>query len=448
MNRTMASWVPLGLVILFQLHAAPPAFAGDPWALWTGPTQLRGANIYQRRVYPELDGPDFMGPGPLGPPYTQEDFDRLAALGANLVNLSHPGLFAESAPYGPDPEVRANLDRLLEMAGRAGLFAVISFRTGPGRAEFSICCLGEDWYDPSYLNDRVWTDRAAQDAWVAMWRATAQRYAGNPVVAAYDLMVEPNSNGVLFDEWDPALFYARHGGTLADWNQLYPRIIAAIREVDPVTPILVGAMGYAGVEWLPWMAVVDDPRTIYTVHQYAPHVYTHQEPPLLLSYPGVFDADWDGVAETVDRSWLEALLGTVDRFMEDHGVRVAVNEMGLMRWEPGAERFLADEIELLEERGLNFAVWAWEPSWPPWAEEITDFNFRLGPDPSNVQEVPGNALETVLTTAWARNTVRPPRTAAVRRSGGRPLPDRRRAGPPGRSAIPARSVAPSGRRSP
>ena len=35
----------------------------DKWALWVGSTQLRGANIYQRRVYPELDGPDFLGPG-------------------------------------------------------------------------------------------------------------------------------------------------------------------------------------------------------------------------------------------------------------------------------------------------------------------------------------------------------------------------------------------------
>ena len=45
----------------------------DKWSLWTGETQLRGANIYQRRVYPELDVPTFLGPGPLGPPYAQED---------------------------------------------------------------------------------------------------------------------------------------------------------------------------------------------------------------------------------------------------------------------------------------------------------------------------------------------------------------------------------------
>lgn len=31
------------------------------------------------------------------------------------------------------------------MAANADLFAVVSFRTGPVRAEFSVCCLGDDW---------------------------------------------------------------------------------------------------------------------------------------------------------------------------------------------------------------------------------------------------------------------------------------------------------------
>ena len=145
------------------------------WALWTGPTQLRGANVYQRRVYPELDGPDFMGPGPLGPPYTQQDFDDLAALGANYVNISHPGLFTEEPPYTLDQDAQDNLDRLLNMAEQAGLFAVITFRTGPGRSEFW-AFWGEDtvsdpddgWFDPGYYNNRVWVDQAAQDGWVEM----------------------------------------------------------------------------------------------------------------------------------------------------------------------------------------------------------------------------------------------------------------------------------------
>ena len=122
---------------LMFLGALAGATGGvDKYALWAGNTALRGANVYQRRVYPELDGPHFLGPGPIGPPYTQDDFERLAAWGANLVVISHPGLFTEEPPYRLDFAVQENLDRLLEMAARAGLFAVISFRTGPGRSEF------------------------------------------------------------------------------------------------------------------------------------------------------------------------------------------------------------------------------------------------------------------------------------------------------------------------
>jgi len=400
--------------------ALPPSPSPSPppptkWSLWTGPTALRGANIYQRRVYPELDGPNFMGPGPIGPPYTQEDLDRLAALGANYVNISHPGLFTEEPPYVLDPDAEANLDRLLKMAADAGLYAVISFRTGPGRSEFTFFWdeVG-DWFDASYLNDTVWQDPEAQQAWAEMWRYTAQRYRDNPIVVGYDLMVEPNANEVGSDAlhdrlevWDPEEFYAEYGGTLYDWNRLYPEIVAAVREVDPETPILVGGMGYSAVEWLPYLEPVDDPYVVYTVHQYEPYVYTHQEPPdLTRAYPGDFDADWDGEPERVDRAWLEDLLATVDGFREEHGVPVAVNEFGLMRWEPGADVFLADQMDLFEGRGLNYALWLWETSWKPYAEEVNAFNFRLGPDPDNTTEVPSDLMD-VITAYWSRNTLRP-----------------------------------------
>ena len=408
--------------VTIHLPLVTSMFSGrDEWSLWRGPTALRGANVYQRRVYPELDGTDFMGPGPVGPPYTQEDFDRLAALGANYVNISHPGLFTEDPPYTVDPDMEANLDRLLDMAAQAGLFAVITFRTGPGRSEFW-AFWGEDtdsdpeeeWFDPSYYNNRVWVDPAAQEGWVAMWRYTAQRYRNHPVVVGYDLMCEPNSNEVggypdtePLDLWDPEEFYAEYGGTLYDWNQLYPDIVSAIREVDPETPILIGGMGYSAVEWLPYLEPVDDPRVVYTVHQYEPFVYTHQEPPdLTRTYPGTFDADWDGEPEPVDRAWLEALLATVDEFQTEHGVPVAVNEFGVMRWEPGADAFMADQMDLFEERGLNNALWLWETSWDPYAEEVNAFNFRFGPDPDNTTEVPSDLMD-VITAYWSRNTLRP-----------------------------------------
>jgi hypothetical protein len=412
---TPLTFTPVATIYLPLVSTAGGA---DKWSLWVGSTQLRGANIYQRRVYPELDGPDFMGPGPVGPPYTQQDLDDLAALGANYVNVSHPGLFTETAPYVLDVDIQDNLDNLLNMIAQADMYAVITFRTGPGRSEFwafwgedTVSNPGDGWFDPGYYNNRVWADQAAQDAWAEMWRYTAQRYKDNLVVVGYDLMCEPNSNevgsfpvGDPLDIWDPEEFYNDHGGTLYDWNQFYPDITAAIREVDSSTPILIGGMGYSGVEWLPYLEPVSDARTVYTVHQYEPHVYTHQEPPLTKTYPGEFDADWDGVDDQVNRAWLDNLFSTIDTFTETHTVPVAVNEFGLMRWEPGAHTFMDDQMDLLKQRGINHALWLWESSWLPIQEEIDAFNFRHGPDPDHHSDVESSDLITTILKYWGRNT--------------------------------------------
>ncbi|RME79507.1 MAG: hypothetical protein D6784_00620 [Chloroflexi bacterium] len=377
----------------------------DKWSLWTDGPHLRGANIWQAVVVPELDGLEFKGPGPVGPPFVQADFDRLAALGANYVSISGPGLFTETPPYTVDPGVQANLDHLLEMIAQAGMFATIGFRTGPGRSEFSLCCGGEPEFE-GFFNDTVWTDPAAQDAWVEMWRYTAQRYRDNPIVVGYKLMVEPNAAGVLLDLYDPDEFYAEYAGTLYDWNQFYPRIVAGIREVDSQTPILVGGMGWSSVAWLPYLKPVDAPRIVYVVHQYEPQdSYTHQESPVN-TYPGQFDADEDGQVDQVDRQWLDDLLSTVDEFMAAHHVPMAVDEFGVMRWQPGAAQFMDDQMALFEQRGLNYALWEWSTSWPPFAGEVHAFNFRLGPDPDNRRDTP-NALQDVIVKYWARNAIRP-----------------------------------------
>jgi hypothetical protein len=348
-----------------------------------------------------------MGPGPLGPPLTQADFDALAAMGANYVNLSHPGLFTENPPYQLDPAVQENLDRLLRCAANAGLYAVISFRTGPGRSEFTFF-LGGDWFPPSYINEQVWRSQEAQDAWAAMWAYTAARYAGDPVVAGYDLMVEPNPNGYWLDLWDPAEFHAAYAGTLYDWNRFFPALVDAIRGVDASTPILVGASSYSSVDWLPWLVPVDDLCTVYAVHQYAPHLYTHQDPYTPgMAYPGFFDTDYDGSPETFDRAWLEALFSTVDGFAARHGVRTAANEFGCKRWAPGAAAFLGDEMDLMEARGMNYALWAWAPQWPPIHEADDEFNYTHGEDPENHSDQASGPLIDAIKARWARNTVRP-----------------------------------------
>ena len=383
------------------------------WALWSsGGTMLRGANIYQRRIYPEIDGVEWLGPGPLGAPYTQEDFNKLAAMGANYVNISHAGLYTDAVPYGVDNDSQTNLDNLLAMIENADMFAVISFRTGPGRNEFAIFP-GEDWYGNYFINT-VWTDQAAQDAWLAMWRYTAQRYKNSAVVVGYDLMVEPNSSDSSLGqtEFEPTDFYPTYANTLYDWNPLAARITTAIREVDADTPILVGSMGYSAVAWLPNVVPTGDSRTVYIVHQYAPYdIYTHQTPDGANSYPGYYDVNYDGEADTFDRNWLNGLLSRVDAFKATNNVPVSVNEFGVQRWVPGGDNFMDDIMDLFEGRGMNHALWYWQQSFLPMQAEENSFNFRAGPDPNNITDVQTSDLIEVIKKHWTKNTARPSNTS-------------------------------------
>ncbi len=381
----------------------------DKISLWQGETQLRGANIWQRIVVPDLDGPEFLGSYHVGPPYTQADFDRLASLGANYVNISGPGLFTELPPYELDLEVQDHLDRLLEMVHQADMFAVITFRTGPGRSDFTFYSEGAgDWFEPELLREWVWEDAAAQEAWIEMWRYTAERYRGHPVVVGYDLMCEPHPADIR-EIYEPDTFFQDYGGTSADWNQLYPRISSAIREVDPDTPILIGGMGWSSVRWLPYLKPTGDARTVYLVHQYEPQSqYTHQEnrhPKH--SYPDRFDLDWDGEIDDFNRDWIDSYLGIIDQYKEKWHVPLAVNEYGIVRWVPGGEAFLDDQLALFEERGLNHAIWMWDPAWQPWTEEVNAMNFRFGQDPGSQVETIPNPLMDLLQDYWSRNDIRP-----------------------------------------
>jgi hypothetical protein len=231
------------------------------------------------------------------------------------------------------------------------------------------------------------------------------------VVVGYDLMVEPNANGVFFDIWEPPDFYPAYTDTTYDWNQFYPPIVEAIRAVDQDTPVLVGGMSFSAVEWLPYLQPTGDPRTVYTFHQYQPMDYTHQEPDeegnLPNTYPGEMDLDWDGEPDTLDAGWLESLLLPVDEFQGMHDLPVAVNEYGVQRFEPGAAEYIDDLTAIFEDRGINYALWAWTSSQALAYGQMQEFEYRLGPDMENLTEEVPNDLLDVITGYWALNTLRP-----------------------------------------
>jgi aryl-phospho-beta-D-glucosidase BglC (GH1 family) len=345
--------------------SAAACVAAQEIDLWNkGSAVLRGANVYQGRNVFNADVP--FGDGV----FSQSDFDDLKNAGANYVHISHAGLFSEQPPFGVDQAAVENLDRVLGMARSAGLYAGIAFRSGPGRNDLSIV----DSTSPQ-ANHNIWTSRAAQDAWVQMVRFAAERYRNDPIVVGLSVMVEPTAysqHGFI----DPEAFYQQYGGTIEDVNGLYARATAAIRSVDAATPILLEPEGHGNINWLPFLKVTGDRRTVYTPHDYAPFRFTH-----------------DGKGKYPSRknnpTTLEQYLGIVDAFGQTHGVPVAITEFGARKIAKTAAKYIADRIAIQDAIG-NWAIWTWQPA-----------GFR---DKFSVHN-PGK-IQNVLKAAWASNCTR------------------------------------------
>jgi hypothetical protein len=67
-------------------------------------------------------------------------------------------------------------------------------------------------------------------------------------------------------------------------------------------------------------------------------------------------------------------------------------------------------MDMLERRGFNNMLWEWGVSYQEFAEEVTAFNFRFGPDPKRRADVTSSALIGVIRRHWARNEKRPSNT--------------------------------------
>ena len=363
----------------------------DLWNNATGP-HLRGAVLAQRRVFPELDGTEFLGNGAVGVPVTDAALQALSASGANLVILSHPGTVAEWAPYLPDLAVEDHLNDLVRRCELAGLYVVIGFRTGPGRSEFTFHRESADtWFPASMINDDVWTSTEAQDGWDMMWRRTAERFRARANVAGYLLMVEPNANqaapgpdGGDLDQWDPALLAEHVAGTPADWPALARRLAAVVREHDTETPILINPDGFGHSRFAGLLDLNSAPGLVLAVHDYSPRAYTHQARGAGIEFA-------PGEAE----------------FMPPDAARWMMGEFGAARWAPQAAHYLRRRIASLERAGAGWAVFRWNSGWRVYEDRENMFNPVYGGDPDAVTPAPDAPMVMALQDSWHRNRIRP-----------------------------------------
>lgn len=382
----------------------PPAFK-EKIDLWRGGTYLRGANIWQKYNDPE-ECPDKICPA-----YLEPDIQDLKLWKANLVNISHPGLFSEELnaqnQYEEVIPIRKNLLQLIEWCQKRDVFVVVAFRTGPGRKE--------EIFNKPLPPSRVWSDAEARKAWVRMWGATAELLKDYPSVVGYDLMVEPET-----------------GGEPEKWRSLAKEILTEIRRVDKKTPVLIEMADWGGVDTLDNLNPAEfDPtgklNVVYSVHQYEPSDYSQQQegrqyccepdpdckesPPEEDKYVE-FSGDYPGQ--------LKGAYNTIKNWRQGHesklGIKipVAVNEFGVVRWagrwnsrgrdkgaKPDGHKFIEAQQKLLEELGANYAIWKWDPRG---CLGDDDFNFRHGQLFETHTDV-DNKLAKSVKKFWARNKV-------------------------------------------
>ncbi|MNG80844.1 Cellulase (glycosyl hydrolase family 5) [compost metagenome] len=302
-------------------------------------------------------------------------FQALRDYGASWVRLSYDKwqparrdfLLGDADHYQGLPAADLKLLRdALDRAHQAGLKVVIAPLSLPG--------MRWSQNNQGQFDDRLWQDKRYWAQAAAFWRDLARELKDHPAVAAYNLVNEPAPEKLsdLAEHADLGLmkqWYAREQGGARDLPALYGQLVSAIREQDPVTPVMVDAGWFAAADAFGyWPMPLQDDRVLYSVHMYEPYSatsapnMTRKQP---IAYPGPVpfagqDQHWDG--KRVERylgkplAWLDA--------MNLPRARLVVGEFGCMRRLPGCRQYLEDVLAVLDRNQLHWAFYSFrEDSW-------------------------------------------------------------------------------------
>ena len=240
---------------------------------------------------------------------------------------------------------------VLPLARKYGMEVVLDLHVPPG---------GRD----AALEANMFYDARYADHFVGLWRRIARRFKGREGIYGYDLVNEPCQG----HEAAPG----------CDWWSLQRRAAEAIREEDPLVPVIVESNLWDSPDTFRYLSPLTLTNVIYEVHMYSPGDFTHQR------VNGT--RKWTAAYPDEERGWnreaLAKTLETVRDFQAKHGARIYVGEFSAVCWAPGAGEWLRDCISIFEENGWDWTYHAFR-EWPGWSVEHEgedDASLRLSPD--------------------------------------------------------------------
>lgn len=259
---------------------------------------------------------------------TEEDLRFLRDLGCNVVRIpfNYRHFEADDSPFEYQGEGFDLLDRVIGWARGLELYVILDLHAVQGWQNRGWHCDNPCRW-PHFFGQKLFEDRA-----VALWQELARRYRGDPTVAGYNLMNEPDADEVAW------------------LNHFYRRVTKAIRAIDPDHILFLEGNHYS--QQFEELDPPFDRNSVYSSHNYA-------EPALEdLAYPG----DIGGVF--YDRARLEAEYRTRAEFMRRHGVPNWVGEFGAIFSGGKQDAFrltvLEDQIQIIQGQGHHWTLWTYK----------------------------------------------------------------------------------------
>lgn len=248
------------------------------------------------------------------------DLDNIKNLGFNFVRV--PILYLQLMDmYGnwkSDPW--SKLDWLVSECAARGIYVLLDLHgTFGGQNMWDNC--GEQNTDPQFWKNTVYQDRT-----VALWEGIARHYKGNPTIAGYDLLNEPD-------------LLSGDAAARAKLNSIFNRLYQAVRAIDPDHIVCFEAL--YGLWMLEPPSTYGWTNVLYQTHFYAMDK-TKQE-----------STNWD-----VQNNMVTNVLNDVRRYQTEWNVPVYAGEYCIFQFPDLWRKLLA---------GFN----SMNISWSSWTYKVT-----------------------------------------------------------------------------
>jgi endoglucanase len=267
-----------------------------------------------------LSDPDWLEPRGQ---WNREYFAAARSWNANIVRIPvHPARWRDRG----EEAFLALLDEGIRWAGELGMYVII------------------DWHSIGNLR----TERFTRDTYhtsrvetLRFWETVAERYAGNPVVAFYELFNEPVEGGEL-----GPMSWAEH-------KELMEEIIAVIYAHDTMVIPLV-----AGFDWGYDLTPVRHDPIEFPGVAYVSHPYPQKR---TQPWEEKWERDWGFVADHYP------VVATEFGFMSADGRGAHVPVIG-------DETYGEAIINYFEAKGISWTAWVFDPVWSP--QLIENWSFE------------------------------------------------------------------------